>query len=103
MPLYLSRPGGKMKGMSVLRTLGKRPAQPPVSKLRGGQQAGKHTAHSNRLFLSLSNVEKWEENSLSGAAKLTIICQYDLKGLSITAAAGVINRPKAKLENQQLT
>lgn len=80
MPLYLSRPGGKMKGMSVLRTLGKRLAQPPVSKPRGGQQAGKHTAHSNRLFLSLSNVEKQQENSLSRAVELKITCQYDLRG-----------------------
>lgn len=32
MPLYLSRPGGKMKGMSVLRSLGKRLAQSPVSE-----------------------------------------------------------------------
>ncbi|KAI9535423.1 hypothetical protein NQZ68_002977 [Dissostichus eleginoides] len=46
MPLYLGRPGGKMKGMSVLRTLGKRLAQPPVSKPRGGHQAAKHTAQT---------------------------------------------------------
>lgn len=56
MPLYLSRPGGKMKGMAVLRTLGKRLALLPVSKLRGGQRAGIHTAHSNTL--SASKIEK---------------------------------------------
>lgn len=72
MPLYLSRPGGKMKGMSVLRTLGKRLAQPPVSKLRGGHQAGKHTAHTEGLLLSLSLVKMWEEISLSREARLII-------------------------------
>lgn len=48
-----------MKGLSVVRTLGKCLA--PAASVKtdgGGDQAGKHTAQSNGLFLSPSNVKK---------------------------------------------
>lgn len=39
-----------MKGMAVLRTLGKRLAQLPVSKPKGGHRAGAHTPHTVTHF-----------------------------------------------------
>lgn len=79
-PFIWAAQAGKWKGCQSLEPWESVWAQPPVSKPRGGHQAGKHTAHSNRLFLSPSNVEKREENSLREALELKITCQYDLRG-----------------------
>lgn len=46
MPLYLSRPGGKMKGLSVLRTLGKRLAPTAGVKTEGRAASGQNTVHT---------------------------------------------------------
>lgn len=90
MPLYLSHPGGKMKGMSVLRTLGMRLAQPLVSKRRGGHQAGKHTAHSNRVFCHCTMLKSSKKTVLVGQWSSRFICQYDLGGSQYEPQLGLL-------------
>lgn len=72
MLLYLSQPGGTMKGMWVLRTLGKWPA--PVSKPQRGERAEPSPrARSNGLFLSISRVGNKPSHKGAGAEDYMLI------------------------------